>query len=200
MKSIKTSQCAGFSLIEVLITLIIVLIGLLGIAALQGKAQLAELESYQRAQALILMSDIVDRMNTHRATVGCFAITTDTTNGTPYLGTGNGTTYTCSASTGVYNDRAEAALSEVDNFLKGAAEVAGGASVGAMIGARSCISYDATTELGGVSGTGLYTIAISWQGMSAFSTPTVSCGNNLYGDEAKRRTISTTMRLASLWP
>ncbi len=68
---------------EVLVTLIIVMVGLLGIAGLQAKAQVAELESYQRAQALIILSDIVDRMNVNREAVACFAITTDTTNGTP---------------------------------------------------------------------------------------------------------------------
>jgi len=74
----------GFSLIEVLITMLIILIGLLGIAALQGKAQIAELESYQRAQALILMSDIMDIMNANRNTVSCFAFTDDTASGTPF--------------------------------------------------------------------------------------------------------------------
>src|SRR3989304_9763530 len=81
----KTS--AGFSLMEVLITMLIILIGLLGIVALQGQAQVAELEAYQRAQALIMMSDIVDRLNTNRSTLNCFRITTDATDGTPFLGT-----------------------------------------------------------------------------------------------------------------
>jgi len=44
----------GFTLIEILVTLFILAIGLLGLAGMQALAQKTELESYQRAQALIL--------------------------------------------------------------------------------------------------------------------------------------------------
>ncbi len=61
--------------------------------------------------------------------------------------------------------------------LKGATEVSANGScssdsgsncVGAMIGARGCIVYDATTELTdstgtGLPGTGIYTVSIAWQ-------------------------------------
>ena len=40
-------------MIEVMVTLLIILVGLLGIGGLQMQAQISELESYQRAQALI---------------------------------------------------------------------------------------------------------------------------------------------------
>ena len=45
----------GSSLIEVLMAIIILTFGLLGLAALQGKANTAELEAYQRGQALIFL-------------------------------------------------------------------------------------------------------------------------------------------------
>ena len=87
MKAIvKSGLSSGFSLIEVLIAMLVTLVGLLGIAALQARAQQAEMESYQRAQALILLSDIVDRININRATTSCFAITTNTTTGVPFIG------------------------------------------------------------------------------------------------------------------
>ena len=47
----------GFSLIEILVTLIIVAIGLLGLAATQATMQQADFESYERAQALVLAND-----------------------------------------------------------------------------------------------------------------------------------------------
>ena len=56
----------GVGLIEVLISLVIIAIGLLGLAALQGKAQKAELESYQRSQALILLQDVAGRLRANR--------------------------------------------------------------------------------------------------------------------------------------
>ena len=196
----KTS--AGFSLMEVLITMLIILIGLLGIVALQGQAQVAELEAYQRAQALIMMSDIVDRLNTNRSTLNCFRITTDATDGTPFLGTagtGHLGTPACAASTTAYNNLANSALTGIDNLLKGNSERISGVSVGAMIGARACISYDNTTELGGAPGTGLYTVIVTWQGMSNLNEPTQMCAKDLYGTEAQRRAISTTLRIADLF-
>ena len=43
---------AGFTMIEVLVTLVIMMIGLLGIAGLMAQGQRASFEAYQRQQAL----------------------------------------------------------------------------------------------------------------------------------------------------
>lgn len=197
---IKRKYSAGISLMEVLITMIIILIGLLGIVALQAKAQVAELESYQRAQALIILSDIVDRINVNRATAPCFEITTNTTAGTPYLGIGAGGGYTCTASTSAYNDMAVDTLDEIDSILQGSAESLAGSNVGAMVGARACISYDSSSELNSVAGTGLYKIVVTWQGMGDLIAPSeLNCAVGLYGDETKRRAVGTTIRLANLF-
>ena len=56
----------GGLMIEVLITMVIAAFGLLGIAALQAKMQLAEMESYQRSHATILVRHIADRINANR--------------------------------------------------------------------------------------------------------------------------------------
>jgi len=188
---------------EVLITMIIILIGLLGIVALQAKAQVAELEAYQRSQALITLSDIVDRINVNRATASCFAITTNTTTGAPYLGVdgaGHFESPDCTASTSEYNEMAIDTLNGLDALLQGSAEAMGGANVGAMIGARACISYDDTTELDGVAGTGLYRIIVSWQGMAGLVEPKgMKCAVGLYGGETKRRAVATSIRLANLF-
>lgn len=193
----------GFSMIEVLVSMIIILVALLGIAALQGRAQVAELEAQQRAMALILLSDITDRMIANKQTLSCFAITTDTADGTPYIGVGttgegHATLTPCAASTSAYNTLADAAIGDIDDLLEGSAETSGGANVGGMIGARACISYDAGTELTGLPGTGLFTVAVSWQGMADLVVPATNCANDLYGDEARRRTVSTTFRMADL--
>ncbi len=191
----------GFSLMELLVALFITLVGLLGIAALQVKAQTAELESLQRAQALILLSDFVDKININRGVASCFAITTNAATGSPYMGVGGTASFSCSAGTAAYNTQAINALTELDNMLDGTAATLAGAdvtSVGSMIGARGCISYDSSTEIGGNAGTGLYTVAISWQGMSDLSTPAANCANNTYGTEGKRRTVAVTTRIGNL--
>jgi len=196
----------GFSMIEVLVALLIIVLGLLGLAGLQVRIQQAEFESYQRAQALVLLQDMVDRIHLHGVTYKCFRITTNTTAGTPFLGTGSSPVAACSQST-FANDNAQAdnALAEWNALLLGAAETSGGGSVGAMAGARGCVSYDATTELENppgtaIPGTGIYTVAISWKGTIDTFPPTVNCGNDntLYVAETRRRVVSTTFRLAHL--
>ena len=190
-------------MIEAMITLIIMLIGLLGIAGLQSKAQVAELEAYQRAQALIILSDIVDRMNANRATINCFDTTTSNVSGTPYIGAagaGHAGAPACAASTASYNTQADTAILTIRNQLRGASETFGGTSVGAMIDARACISYDATTELGGVVGTGLYNVIVTWSGTGQLVAPVnMNCAVGLYGIAANRRAVSTVFRIANLF-
>ena len=154
------SPARGFTLLEVLISLLVIALGLLGLAGLQARLQQAEFESYQRSQAIVLLYDMVDRIRANKATASCFAITTNTTNGTPYLGTGATASTGCAASTAAYNTMADAGLAEWDGLLDGAAEKSSGNSVGAMIGARGCVSYGGSaTEIvsGGVTVAGTFT-------------------------------------------
>ena len=48
MKRITPSSQAGYLMIEVLITMFILAIGLLGVVGLQARSQQAETDSYQR--------------------------------------------------------------------------------------------------------------------------------------------------------
>lgn len=207
MTEFRNTQAArGFSMLEILVTILILMLGLLGLAGLQTRAHTAELESYQRAQALILASKIVDAIRSNRRTAQCFAVTNPTA-GTPFAGaaaTGHAGTPSCAASTAAENTLADNTFTEWDLALQGAAETKSGASVGAMIGARGCVSYDATTELidpatGGItSGTGLYTAAVAWQGLNDTIAPTVNCANGLYGSELKRRVVTMSFRIGQL--
>ena len=93
---------SGFSMIEVLVTLIILLVGLLGLAGLMVQSQRSEVESYQRVQALILLKDMVGRINANRKVASCYAFTpTVLTNpaatGT-FLGTGSTVAPACAVS------------------------------------------------------------------------------------------------------
>lgn len=62
-----TNKSAGFSMIEVLVTLVILSVGLLGLAALQARALQYNQGAYLRSQANILAYDVVDRMRINRA-------------------------------------------------------------------------------------------------------------------------------------
>ena len=190
-------------MIEALVSLIIIMFGLLGLAGLQTRMQQAEFESYQRSQALVLLYDMIDRINTNRATVPCFVVTTDLTAGTNYLGAGAAAPTPCGYSTTENNAIADIAIREWDNLLKGVAETKGVNQVGAMTGARGCISYNSGAELpdaagAPIAGTGIFTVAVAWQGTSETFAPTVACANDLYGTEMRRRVVSETFRIANL--
>ena len=64
----------GFSLIEVLVTLLILAVGLLSIAALQFKGLQYSNDSYMRSSYNILAYDIMDRMRNNRAEIANYAI------------------------------------------------------------------------------------------------------------------------------
>src|SRR2546421_12859668 len=99
----------GFTLLEVLVSLVILVFGVLGLIGLQAFTQISTFESYQRGQALILAYDMADRIATNRGTAGCYAITTNTASGTPYAGMpASNPTPTCTVPVGTASTRAVA--------------------------------------------------------------------------------------------
>lgn len=199
-RGLRNAAPGGFALIEVLVTLLVLLIGLLGLAGLLVQSQRYEIETYQRAQALIVLQDMVDRIKSNRQAASCYAITTNTSNGAPYMGTGStiaAPTCTVSSVT-AHNQRAVADLVQWNSVLLGATELLGPANAarqaGGLINARGCVSFDATTRL--------YTVTVAWQGLSASAVPGTgtNCGKDQYGTEADalRRVVTLTMRLADL--
>lgn len=62
-------QERGFSLLEVMIALLVLSIGLLGIAGLQVFSLKYNHQSYERTQATLLINEIVDRMRANRDAV-----------------------------------------------------------------------------------------------------------------------------------
>lgn len=182
----------GFGLIEALVTLIILLLGLLGLVSLMLVSQRAEAESYQRAQALILLQDMVQRINANRAAAGCYAITTDVANGVPHLGLGAGALPPCALGSVQAYTLANSDLVAWSGLLAGASEISGTSNVGAMTGARGCVSFNAAANA--------YTVSVAWQGKNKTAAPVAGlpCGKGLYGDESQRRVVSTTLQIANL--
>lgn len=64
--TLRSRRNAGFSLLEVLIAVIVLSIGLLGLAGLQLSASKNNQEAFYRTQATLLANDIVDRMRANR--------------------------------------------------------------------------------------------------------------------------------------
>lgn len=187
MKAVRvpSGRQRGSSLIEVLVTLLILMLGLLGLVGLMVTSQRSQLESYQRVQAMLILQDMVNRINTNRKAAACYAITTGT-DGTPYLGTDYTDTPVCNTGSADQKARAISDLLEWSNLLKGSAELSNGNQVGAMLGARGCISV-AT-----VASYQVYTVSIAWQGNGKTLAPAsnLPCAAGLFGDEALRRVVS----------
>jgi len=176
----------GASMIEVLVTLVIIAFGLLGMAGLQMRMQISEMEAYQRSQALLLLNHMANRIATNRNSASSYVT------GTAALGTG----MTCPTAntTTVQQD-----LKQWCEALQGAAELSSSDSkVGAMIGGRGCVQ----------SASGDYLVTVVWQGFTGLSAPpaSVACGLNAFNgttgsnctNDRCRRAVTTLVRIATL--
>lgn len=182
---------AGFSLIEVLITMMILAIGLLGLAGLQARAHNAESESFSRAQALILAYDMADRLAANRVEAKKGAASAYDT--TVTLGTGNPAAVCNSAPTSSV-EVAQADLCEWDLSLKGATQTLGGASTGSLAAARGCVDYVAAA--GAIPQS--FAVTVAWAGRGAIGTVAAdrTCGSTAI--TLGRRIVSVTVPLADL--
>lgn len=176
----------GATMIEILVTLVILAIGLLGIAALHSRMTVAEVEGYQRAQALILLNDMASRLAANRNDAANYVTATP-------LGVGMTCPTTSTTSTTQQVDTAAWC-----NALQGASETLSGNKAGAMVGARGCIQ-----QLNSQS----YMVTVAWQGVAPVSAPpaSVTCAAGSYDmsstscvNDLCRRTVSTLVQFTAL--
>ena len=182
----------GATLLEVLVTLLIVSFGLFGLVGLQARLQTSEMESYQRSQALILLNDMASRIATNRRAAASYV--TDSP-----LGVG----ITCPTAIA---SRQQVDAKEWCDALQGAAETSGDTKLGAMIGGRGCVQSLGNNE---------YLITVAWQGLVPIAAPPagVPCGKDMYDAAASaspsdpapacssdrcRRTVTTLVRIGNL--
>lgn len=169
MKALNNQS--GVGLIEVMIALVVTAIGLLGLAALQGKAQRAEMESYQRSQALLLLQDMASRLRANRTERANY-VTND-------AGCTNTTTL------------AGKDLCQWHEALSGTSEKLSGKDVGTIINGHGCI-----TGSGNV-----FTVTVAWQGLGEVTQNiSNTCGNSAITNAKLRRTMSIPVRFVDLNP
>jgi len=182
---------SGFVLLEVLVSMIILAIGLLGVAKLQASTRQLESEAYQRAQAVVLLQDMVARLTANRKSASCYAITGNT--GDPYFGDGGGAPTSCATGAGtiVQQSRSVTDMQEWNQLLLGSTEQVGGQNTGAMVGARGCVQFDPVNNA--------YVVTVTWQGLFTTSAPAgLTCATGTYGDDAQRRAVSAVVRVPDL--
>jgi type IV pilus assembly protein PilV len=178
-------------MMELLVTILILAFGMLGLAGMQMKVHVAQMESYQRAQALVLLSDMMERINTNRTAAASYVTGTTTP-----LGTGNTSQPTAAACAALAMGAARDQC-EWHYALLGSAETSGTASVGAMIGARGCIEQvQAPNTAPTACDPGIYRVTVAWQGMNDTVAPVLACGSGSYGTTTLRRAISADVSVA----
>jgi type IV pilus assembly protein PilV len=177
----------GAGLLEVLVALVITAIGLLGIAGLHVKAQHAEMESYQRSHALILLQDMVHRMRSNRSGRSEYPETL-------VSDSDFAVTDSCDLQGAT---RAASDISCWQNLLAGASERQGDSTdstlnSGGIIGGRGCITGNGED----------FFVTVAWQGLTdikaASNDPRTSnhCGSGRYGSEGLRRIVSAHIRFS----
>lgn len=187
--SIPTHVQHGTSMIEVLVTIVILAFGLLGLAGVQSRLQLSEMEAYQRAQGLLLLEDMANRLASNRTAAASYVTASP-------VGTGVACNTTYAVTDTVGRDKREWC-----NALQGAGETQGATTnrVGAFIGGRGCVASLSSGE---------YLVTVAWQGMGPISAPpaSVTCGQNNYNggtgsvcvDDRCRRVLTTIVRIGTL--
>ena len=158
-------RCRGSTLMEVLVSIFVLSVGVLGVAGLQITAKHSNFEATQRATATALAQDIVERMRANPDGISSYCNTA--CGSSAVVGGGLSTPNPdCDAAA----DGCTAAnMAAVDLFqweqqMLGQAEMRGTTATGGLVNPRACISGPA----GGIAG--MYTVLLVWRG-SADSTP-----------------------------
>lgn len=162
-------HCRGTGLIEVMVTVVVLAVGLLGIAALQVQSKRSNFEAIQRTTATMLAHAIIERMRANPSALGTYLTDGDEVGGETIT---SEPSPDCSA--GSPCSTVQLASHDVwdwEQSIDGASEAAGGNNTGGLVSPTACL-----TGPGG-GGPGTYTVAIAWRGQNLLANPTTNaCG------------------------
>ena len=149
----KQTRQTGFSLLEVLIALLVLAVGLLGLAALQNMGLRLNSQSYERTQATILIDDMIDRMRSNPAGVkaGNYNALVPALTSVPPAATQNCEATVCSSASAV-------ASYDVNRWVTAIAGT-GAAQRATLAGGTGSITAAAPGPTGAV----LFNISVGWQ-------------------------------------
>ena len=168
---------SGFSFIEVMIAFFILATGLIGTVAMQAVAKRNSFDATQRAQALSMANDIIDRIRANTTVAASY-------NGNDYgagnIGAPNPRCNTaganCTAAQIALNDRFE-----WDQRLIGTDVTQGANNTGGIVGAVGCVRFNANGDL---------RVVVSWLGREAIRDAAIATGEQACGDaSAERRQV-----------
>jgi type IV pilus assembly protein PilV len=180
--SLSCRRHRGVSLIEVLVSLVILSLGVLAVVALQMIAKRNNADAAQRTAAAQLAYDMIERMrsNSTSATLSAYLTVNHVTGplGRRSLGDAEPMPNCANASTCTTAQLVTHDLWQWEQFVDGAAERVGSAigdKAGGLLEPIACIAR--TTDDGG--GDGVYTVTIAWRGTVAIpdsNAGTAQCG------------------------
>ncbi len=190
----------GFSLIESLVTVVVVAFGLLGVAGLVSRSFKTEVEAVQRAQAAMLLQDMVTRIEGNRTNAATYV--TGDAGITGYAATTSPEGITAYS---LVSCNPAAPMTERDQcawgqLLAGGNERIDGNNAGTLVGAVGCVhEIDAFNRI--------YAVSVAWEGTTAGAAPIVDnnfpptgCGRDQFGNENQRRLMTTLLRIGVLNP
>ncbi|MFD2097237.1 type IV pilus modification protein PilV [Corallincola platygyrae] len=182
----SSTRQAGFSMLELLIAILVLVIGILGVGMLQSVAKRGVFEASQRTMATVLANDIIERMRTNRAQALA----------SRYDGNFGGGTQSaprdCSGFAASCNS-AEVTLHDLyvwEQMLDGADVKEGGSNISGLTDVTGCIQQ--------VNGT--VTVVVAWHGLTKLSDAgsnksdfAKNCGTS--GEHRRMLTVETFISL-----
>jgi type IV pilus assembly protein PilV len=184
----RARRQSGATLIEVLVSLFILMVGLLGLVGVMIQSQRAQLESYQRVQALMLVQEMASRVAANKLVASCY-VQASYIDGTTTIPAAT----SCGTGTTPQKTQFRQDLLDWQTLLTGAAEKdSGGSSIGSVLGARGCITSPSAN---------VYQISVAWQGSAATTAPPagITCATGQYGaDDSLRRAVSVMIQIQTL--
>lgn len=181
MSRLAKTATLGFTLIEVLVTMLIFALGLLGCAALQGRAQKSQQEAYQRVYAINMLTTMLGNISANSDARGCYQL------GGTELGVGYRKPYKCTSfGSAEAQQRAADSVNQWSALLQGVHTTNGENNVGGLLNARGCIEFDLASSR--------YIVTVVWQGLTEAHAADSSCGEGNYGGASNRlrRLVSGT--------
>lgn len=178
----------GFTLIEVLITMIIVAVSLLGLVALQGLSKSSSHEARQRTLAVLSVNDFIDRLRLNKSAWMTQYLSTSGSSKSLTVGTSQTqlTKPDCIASTG--NTSATCSTSQlVANDLyqwqQDMYQATTSGTSGALISPVGCLSMTRSSSTNAFN----ITIVLSWQDKTSAQDASTYTGQDCGSSGSKRR-------------
>jgi type IV pilus assembly protein PilV len=187
----RRRQLAGFTLVEVLVTFIILSIGLLGIVRLQTLSKVSQHQAVQRHRAVAVADSLLERIRINPAGLSTFAA-----GGSPLGGASIATEPNpdCSAAACDPTELAAHDLWSFEQALDGASvtvvEAGAATPIAGLINPRGCVSFTAAT---GKLRTGMLSVLVQWDGLQETSDAVQAgeavCGGATAGADKFRRQV-----------